>query len=202
MLVVILSVAGVAACSDSSTEAEADQEKVPPIASGTSEDAEVRAFLRDFVALEGAIDLAAWKDFQGLYYAAVDHARHLDRDKGAVFLDTELPPLLENVIDENRRALAGIEPISPETRYGEQFRELRIEMTTFNIEAFGDLRDRFAGAGNAPEAGSAWTALEAWAEQTDPKIEELDKRLDLFYGRLPAPFRAAFDKGMAAFEVS
>ncbi len=199
-LLVILSAAGLAGCTHSSTKA-ADQEKVSPTASGAREDPEVQAFLREFVAIRGAIDLAAWRDFQGLYYATVNHARHLEPDEGAAFLNRELPALLENVIDENRRALAGIQAVSPETRYGKQFRDLQIEAISFNIEAFGNLHDRFAGVETAPGAGIAWTALEAWADQTNPQIEEFDKRLVLFYGRLPAPFRQAFDKGMEAFGV-
>jgi hypothetical protein len=200
-LIVIFVAAGLAACSDSSRETDAGDPSVAPVTAGSPADLEAKAFLRDFVAIRGAIDLAGWRDFQGLYYATVDYARRLEHDEGAALLDRELPPLLENVIEENRQALAGIQAVSPETRYGEEFLALQIESIRFNIEAFADLHGRFARAGDDPGAATAWTEFSAWADRTNPQIEVLDRRLDAFYGHLPAPLREAFDRGVAAFDV-
>lgn len=201
LLAAILATAGLAACSDAPRDGGAAADTVAPATTGALEDPEAKAFLRDFLAVRGAVDLAGWQNYENLYYVTVNYARRLDPARGGALLQRELPAVLADVIDESREALAGVKAVSPETRYGQEFRDLQVESLAFNVEAFGDLHDRFERVAADSSAASAWTEFGAWADETNPQIEKLDKRLDGFYRGLPASLRAAFDRGVAAFSV-
>jgi hypothetical protein len=181
----------VAACGATSVEEEVEENQPPPIApsvTGVTNDPDIQAFLRDFVAIRGAIDSATSSAYMDTYYATVNHAGEMDATEGGELLKQELPTLTSEVAKENDAARAAVQATEVETEYGRAYRQMMIDTTAMNARHFEDLHERLA------KGNSAWRTLANWGEATNPEIDAANQRFETFVEDLPPDYREAFYK--------